>query len=273
MPGPVLRGIWILGWPIRTYWLHSRRKLGKRLVVDRLVKRLLPPPPSGFEAELPGGARVFLHYREDIGLVTLLSGGFERVELELARRLARAGTTAVDVGANIGLYTAVLAGAVGPRGRVLAFEPEPESARRLEDNVARNGLTNVEVHQVALGDRPGELVLHLAADPAYHSTAAVRERRASGESLRVQARTLDDVWGEAGSPTVSLVKVDTEGGELTALRGAERLLRAERPALLVEAREPQLEVWLRGLGYVPRRPDGFALGNTLFESGSSDALR
>src|SRR5919199_5361377 len=132
----VLRVLWPLTWPVRQYWLRSDRKVGKRLLVDRVLKPVLPAAPRGFEAELPGGGRVFLHYREDIGLVTLFGGGFERPELERARALARPGTTAIDVGANVGVYSVVLARAVGPTGRVLAFEPAPENARRLAENVA-----------------------------------------------------------------------------------------------------------------------------------------
>src|SRR5919199_2932454 len=101
----LLRLLWPLSWPVREYWLRSERKLGKRLLVDRVLKRVLPAPPRGFEAELPGGGRVFLHYREDIGLVTVLGGGFERAELEAVRAHARAGATASDVGANVGVFT------------------------------------------------------------------------------------------------------------------------------------------------------------------------
>src|ERR687885_83981 len=127
----LFRFLWPLTWPIRRYWIRSERKLGKSLLVDRVLKPLLPAPPAGFEAELPGGGRVFLHYREDVGLVTLLGGGFEQAELEAAREHARAGSTAIDVGANVGVFTVVLARAVGPAGRVLAFEPFPANVRRL----------------------------------------------------------------------------------------------------------------------------------------------
>ena len=264
MASRLLRALWPLTWPVRAYWLRSEWKLGKKLLLDRMLKPLLPAPPRGFEAELPGGARVFLHYREDIGLVTLLGGGFERAELDVARRLALPETTAIDVGANVGVYSVVLARAVGPEGRVLAFEPGPENVRRLEENLARNGLANVDVHAVALAEEPGELVLRLGSDPAYHSTGDVFEGRASGGELRVRARTLDEVWREAGSPEVSVVKIDTEGGELAVLRGARELLRAKRPALLVEARDPRVETWLGERGYEGTRPPGFALGNVLF---------
>src|SRR5919199_1573357 len=131
----LLRLLWPLSWPVREYWLRSERKLGKRFLVDRVLKGVLPAPRRGFEAELPGGGRVFLHYREDIGLVTLLGGGFERAELEAARAHARARTTAIDVGANVGVFTVALALAVGPEGRVLAFEPFADNVRRLERNL------------------------------------------------------------------------------------------------------------------------------------------
>lgn len=261
---PLLRVLWPLTWPMRAYWLRSERKLGKKLLLDRVLKPVLPAPPRGFEAELPGGGRVFLHYREDIGLVTLFGGGFERAELACARALARAGTAAVDVGANVGVYSVVLARAVGPTGRVLAFEPAPDNVRRLEENLARNGLRNVDVHGVALAARPGELVLRLGADPAYHSTGDVFEGRASGDEVRVPSLRLDDVWRDAGAPRVTFVKVDTEGAEAAVLEGAEELLARERPPLLVEARDAGVEAWLAGRRYRATRPPGFAVGNVLF---------
>lgn len=260
----LLRLLWPLTWPVRAYWLRSERKLGKKLLLDRVLKPLLPPPPRGFDAELPGGGRVFLHYREDIGLVTLLGGGFERIELECARRLARRGTTAVDVGANVGVYTVALGLAVGDEGHVLAFEPGPENVRRLEENVAVNGLGNVSVHRLALGDGPGEIALRLGVDPAYHSTAEVFEGRGSGATTVVEVATLDDIWRRSGSPEVSFVKVDTEGSELRVLRGAEELLAAMRPPLLVEARDEEVGRWLAERRYSATRPAGFARGNALF---------
>ena len=260
----LLRILWPLTWPIRRYWLRSERKLGKRLVVDGVLKRLLPAPPRGFEHAVPGGGRVFLHYREDVGLVTLLSGGFERAELEAARAHARRGTTAVDVGANVGVFTVTLGLAVGAGGRVVAFEPFAPNVRRLDENLRRNGLENVSVRPKAVGAEAGELALRLGSDPGFHSTAEVAERRGSGEIVVVPATTLDEEWEADGRPPVSFVKIDTEGAEEAVVLGACDLLRAERPVLLVEARNPRVVTLLRNLRYDDTYPSGFAHGNVLF---------
>jgi FkbM family methyltransferase len=268
----LLRACIRLAWPftfgIRWYWLHSSRKLGKALVVEHVVKRLVPSPPAGFYAELPNGGRVFLQHREDIGLVVLMSGGFERAETEFAIEQARPGTVAIDVGANVGMFTVPLALAVGPSGRVLTIEPSPENVRRLERNLDLNSLENVVVEPIAVGDKAGRLVLQLASDPGFHSTAEIAESRSVDESLTVKAETLDQVWLRAHAPNVTFVKIDTEGSEDAVLRGAEQILRTCQPALLVEAkgreRLRELDAWLGRFGYSRRRPRGFARDNVAY---------
>jgi FkbM family methyltransferase len=268
----LLRACIRLAWPftfgIRWYWLHSSRKLGKALVVEHVVKRLVPSPPAGFYAELPNGGRVFLHHREDIGLVVLMSGGFERAETEFAIEQARPGTVAIDVGANVGMFTVPLALAVGPSGRVLTIEPSPENVRRLERNLDLNSLENVVVEPIAVGDKAGRLVLQLASDPGFHSTAEIAESRSVDESLTVKAETLDQVWLRAHAPNVTFVKIDTEGSEDAVLRGAEQILRTCQPALLVEAKGRErlraLDAWLGRFGYSRRRPRGFARDNVAY---------
>jgi FkbM family methyltransferase len=256
---------WPLSWPVRFYWAHSSRQLGKKLIVDRVLKRALPD--STFEATLAGGGKVVLSPREDIGLITLLHGTFEPAETECARRYARTGTMAIDVGANIGMFTIPLARAVGESGRVLAIEPAAENVERLESNLLLNGLCNVEVKPMAAAEQVGQLLLKFGADPAFHSTTAIVRGREGDGSVTVPADTLDNLWAAAGTPSVSLLKIDTEGGEISVLRGAEKLLRTERPAILVEAkgrRVRELDELLVPLRYRRSRPAGFAVGNHLY---------
>ena len=261
----LLRLVWPLTWPVRTYWARSERKLGKQFVTERLLRPRLPAPPAGFEVERPGGGRVFVHYREDLGLVALMSGGFEVPETEWLLGRVRPGTTAIDVGANVGMFTVPLGGAAE---HVLAFEPAPSNVERLEDNLRRNGLGNVSVRAAAVGERAGRLVLHLGDDSMFHSTVEVAERRGTGDELEVEATTLDDAWRAAGTPVVSVLKVDVEGGEPRVLRGASKLLASQRPALLLEAggaeRLRELESILGPIGYRASQPHGFAPQNYAF---------
>jgi FkbM family methyltransferase len=264
----LLRLAWPLTKPLRWYWVNSKRKLGKKLLVDRALKHFLPSAPAGFYAELPHGGRVFLHYREDIGLAVLMSGGFEPGDIEFAVEHARPDSVAFDVGANVGMFTIPLAHAVGAAGRVVAVEPSPDNAQRLEENVRCNGLANVQVEAVAVVEQPGPVTLHLGNDPAFHSTSDVDDYRDADSSMVVPGTTLDDLWESCGEPDVSFVKVDTEGGELSVLRGAPKLLSTGRPVILVEAkgdaRVRELDRWLGRFDYVRTSASRLSPGNFVY---------
>lgn len=134
----------------------------------------------------------------------------------------------VDVGANVG---AVLDDIVrmAPRGRHIAFEPLPQLAEALR---ARH--PEVEVHQCALFDEPGELpFVHVLSNPGWSGLRArAYPRPERTETITVPVRTLDDVLDPGYVPT--LIKVDVEGAELQLLRGAARTLTTHRPILLLE---------------------------------------
>jgi hypothetical protein len=116
---------WTLVWPARLYVTRSPLRFGQNFVRDVLLRWLLPPSPSAFLARLPFGRQIEVRYREGIGLSMLLEGEFERAEIETLAAYAQPGSTAIDVGANIGIYTVVLATAVGTAGR-----PSPSSRPR-----------------------------------------------------------------------------------------------------------------------------------------------
>jgi hypothetical protein len=138
---------------------------------------MLSGSAESFVAQLPGGWSAELRFDEVIGSTHLIFGGFEVGESQLLRVLAEAGTTAIDVGANVGLLTIALADAVGQTGSVWAFEPVPATAERLRRNLALNDLTNVEIFELAVTDSEGGALLNVADDPAYHSLGVVYENR------------------------------------------------------------------------------------------------
>jgi FkbM family methyltransferase len=259
---------WRLAWPFRAWVRHSPFQRGKGFLIRHAVTPLLPPKPAGFVTALPGGGRIELQFRETLGFVTLIYGAFERAELESALSLARPGSTAFDVGSNVGLFAVVMARGVGEAGSVVAIEPDPANLRRLRANLALNGIDNVRVVEAAASDRTGSLTLHLSEDSAYHSTGPVLHAQPSMKAIAVEAIRLDDVWRDAGEPVVSMMKIDIEGVEIAALKGSRLMLETHHPALLLEAGgEPErqaLHAFLGPLGYQRQPRAGFMPWNHLF---------
>lgn len=142
----------------------------------------------------------------------------------------RSGSTAVDVGANVGDVLQDIV-RLAPDGRHLAFEPVPD----LHEELVRR-FPGVDVRRAALSDVEGTLEFtHVVGAPAYSGL----RRRAdlppeAGELRRISVAThrLDDLLDPELSP--ALIKVDVEGAEVLALRGARETLRRHRPVVLFE---------------------------------------
>jgi FkbM family methyltransferase len=169
------------------------------------------------------------------GLYGLYKQCSDRAERRLLARLVRPGMTVLDVGANIGLYTRWLAKLVGPGGRVIAMEPEPRNFERLAAAVAN--LPQVTTFHAAAAEHSGALRLYVADDlnVDHHSYDDGDGRR----TVDVPAKAIDDVV-PAGMQ-VDVIKMDIQGAELSALRGARRVL-TENPDICMV-----LEYWPYGL--------------------------
>jgi len=177
---------------------------------------------------------------DSLGLT--LTRGYEEYERALIARIARPGHIALDIGANIGLYTTLLARAVSPSGRVVAFEPEPENFALLRRNVERNRLDNVVLAPVAAA--AANTTLRLYRNPSNAGDHRVYDADGSRESVEVAARRLDDFLDPkmlAGRRDVDLVKMDIQGAELAALSGMAGLLRRSGRVILL------VELWPWGL--------------------------
>ena len=143
-----------------------------------------------------------------------------------------------DVGAHVGLYSLIAARLVGPKGKVVAFEPDPLNAQLIREHAARNGLSNVSVAQVAVWRSEGEVRFRRSGgQPTGKSSrrgAVVDSGLAmgSGEIISVQAVSLDAFAADNCSPAV--IKIDVEGAECEVLEGATGLLASAKPLLICE---------------------------------------
>ena len=157
-----------------------------------------------------------------------LSDEYEPEVVAKLKELLRPGMTFCDVGANMGVLTLLAARLVGPTGRVFAFEPFPQNAAVVRENVALNGLQNVTVVEAAVSENNGEAQLHLSEWCGSHCLAE-NPGASAGTTLAVKTIRLDSV---PGLDRVDLLKSDTEGTELSVLRSLGTL----RPSqIIVEA--------------------------------------
>lgn len=134
----------------------------------------------------------------------------------------------IDVGAHVGTWAQHLAQTCR---RVHAFEPQRQTFERLREGARLAGLTNIECHDVALGER-GEVDLHVVSVDGGGSTLRHRPQLPPVIAVeRVRAAQLDDYTFE----NVGLIKIDAEGAEGAILRGAIKTITTHRPTLVLEA--------------------------------------
>jgi FkbM family methyltransferase len=180
---------------------------------------------------LPWGHPLEVSTTEFIGRAIWTQGIHELNVCEAIARLVHEGDTVVDVGANVGFVTSLMAKTVGATGRVVAFEPHPGLYRRLCENIARftaDDSGRVTSKAVALCDCEGDDWLVFDSEKFSRNSGTAGLQAASfavgSERLRVQAGKLDSFINDE---VVALLKIDVEGAELRVLRGAEKAL-AER---------------------------------------------
>ena len=153
------------------------------------------------------------------------------------REFVRLGDTFIDVGANIGMITLLGARCVGTSGIVHSFEPNPVAYGRLKKALADNQISHVTAHEVALGERPGELVLNVLLGHTGMGTVGdiePKHRDKITHRYTVKVARGDDLLPPylRGPATI---KIDVEGFECQALRGLNDTIRRLKPAVLCEA--------------------------------------
>ena len=174
----------------------------------------------------------------------------------------RPGDVALDLGGNLGTSALLFARLVGRRGRVISFEPA--FADLLERNVRANGLGNVTVVPAAVGDRCGTAEF---AVTDFGPDSRIDPGGRGGHRVTVPLVTVDAYCRDEGVDRVDFIKMDIEGGELPALRGAERTIREHRPRLSIasyhsdggfggEPQHPKLLRLLKDWGYHVREVEG-----------------
>jgi FkbM family methyltransferase len=182
------------------------------------------------------GIRFVLYPFDRKNLSCLITRFHDIPEFQVIPGLVTDGNTAIDIGANAGLYSVLFSRLCGRTGRVWAFEPVPETYWRLKETLALNRCENVIPVQAAVSDKAGTVTMNLfesqfsewnslgirtvvTTDGVHHSPTS---------SVQVPSYALDKFCEQQQIELINFLKVDVEGFELAVFRGAETLLRERR---------------------------------------------
>lgn len=192
-------------------WIpHSLRKFGWEMVHSRSVYTVL-----GSKVYVPPDAR-----NQGVAL--------DEYEPEVTARIqqiVKEGMTVCDVGANIGIITLLASRLVGPKGRVISFEPVPANAEILRGNIQRNDYGNLVLVEKAVASKPGRAEIHLSDFSGCHSLLP-DPGRGTGRSLIIETVRLDSL---PELQKIDLLKIDVEGLEIEVLKS----LGTVRPAQVI----------------------------------------
>ncbi len=197
------------------------------------------------------GFRMRVDWRNHRGFVY---GSWEPDVVDAISDHVSEGMLVLDVGAQSGFYTLLLSRLVGSSGKVVAFEPLPANFRVLVENIEMNGLQNVTARPEAVVDKPGTMEFNV---PPKDSNLIAGPLSAEEErpAIAVPGTAIDAFADEIGRP-IDFIKMDIEGAEGLAIRGATAVLCNQHPILLVELhnmdskrRDHEVVAQLLKLGY------------------------
>jgi FkbM family methyltransferase len=230
-----LEQTWALHWPIQS-------QQGAIVALEPALIKLRLLRPARVQVE--PGISFFLDPRDLIPIDILRTGQWQpEIWSSIAPSLSD-GSVFFDVGAHIGYFSMKASRKVGATGRVLSFEPNPETLKLLRDNVAANHTWNVLVEPIACTDRDQMLTLYAAniinTGASSLSSANATITAASPKPYSVRGRPIDDVVRELNLARVDVIKVDVEGAEVSVMRGALDTLRRFHPKVVIEVSPRQL---------------------------------
>lgn len=233
---------------LETLVAHLRMQVASDTTRPFLIEsRVHGMAPFPFEIHRAGDAFISTQLEQ--------TGSWEPLETEVMRRLCREGDYVLDIGGNIGWYSVVAAKTIGPSGRIMTFEPDPDNFKILSRNLERvQGSAQTLPRHAAVSDSEGALKLFI--DPENRGDHRIFDDGTERPFINVPTSTLDVLLAD-GPKLPDLVKSDTQGSEARILRGARATFaRGWRPVLV-------MEFWPFGL--TGSGDDPLALWNELVE--------
>ena len=232
---------------LRVDLYFSHLAAGREFTPTKVVE--LKFPNSSIEMHLSGPAED----RSIIGTISYQDGYYEPHLVVALSRWISSSSTCLDIGANLGAISLQLS-KIASNGHVYSFEPASTTFKYLTQNITANNIKNITAYKMGVSDKTQDLILNYINDLSGCSfvlggaIAAPADEASTAKREPIHCIAIDDWVAQNNLPKIDFIKLDTEGMELAALRGAENLLRRDRPDLAIE--------------FHPHTNDGFGHGSS-----------
>lgn len=174
--------------------------------------------------------KIYLNLKESKQMRQRAFGTYEFMEIGWWKKIIKLGMVGCDIGVNKGYYSLFFAKLVGSKGKVLSFEPDKENCFWIRKTLSANSYKNIKLYQNALYNKNGESDFFKGHYSGHHSLVI----DFGLGKLKTKTRKLDDVLKEENIKKIDFMKIDVEGAEVEVLEGAQRLLRHQKPKLMID---------------------------------------
>ncbi|XGB41379.1 MAG: FkbM family methyltransferase [Nodosilinea sp. LVE1205-7] len=207
-------------------WFHPNCKDKRvqsilKFIGWQLYKRLIN---KAIDIQLIPGVKIRCHPKGYAAAAVLYCGLYDYDEMNFLLRYLRPEDSFLDIGANVGVYTLLAASKI-KTGIVYSFEALPKNHQRLEENLELNQFHHVKAYSLAISNSQGDISLELAEGDSMPFITS----QASEKSITVATNSLDCLLRHEPIENLTLAKIDIEGAELLAFKGATLLLQQQRP--------------------------------------------
>lgn len=165
---------------------------------------------------------------------------YEPAITHLVKSIVKPGDLCLDIGANIGSITLVMAFATGHEGKVIAIEPHPRVVERLQANVELNRLNNISIIPAALSDTAGKAALYVAEEDHFHQGhSSLRPLQGLTREITIEKITGEMLQHKIGDQSCTFIKIDVEGHDFIVLKELADIIAKHRPHLVFEYHRDQ----------------------------------
>lgn len=201
-----------------------------------LIKNILFNPNTVYNAYNNVNLKIF----PNVGfhcLNILNHGGFDTIKI--FEKYLSLGDTFIDIGANLGYMSINASKIVGPKGKIISFEPDNTIYSLLEHNITLNNVENIKLNKIGLSNYNGEASFNIATESGL-SRLENKNNNLVGLILQskttIKVNTLDSylVDNNFTNIKIQMIKIDVEGHELNILQGASNVLKDSKPIIILE---------------------------------------